>query len=99
MKQSLVFRLVLVCHVTYFLVNCEAKVELSSNQVNLKNFISLQRCVIASFFLNCKSFLLPDQNRACSKMKSAQWGFSFTKSNIDFLKQLCLYFNYMTLTV
>ena len=29
-------------------------------------------------------FLLPDQNRACSKMKSAQWGFSFKKSNIHF---------------
>jgi len=32
-------------------------------------------------------------------MKGAQWGFSFTKSNIHFLKQLCLYFNYMPLTV
>ena len=40
-------------------------------------------------------FLLPEFFRACSKMKSAQWGFSFTKSNIHFLKQLCLYFNYM----
>jgi len=27
--------------------------------------------------------------RACSKIKSAQWGFSFTKSKIYFLKQLC----------
>ncbi len=27
-------------------------------------------------------FLLPDQNRACSKMKSAKWGFSFKKSNM-----------------
>jgi hypothetical protein len=44
---------------------------------------------------NGKIFLLLDQNRACSKMKSAQWGFSFTISNIHFLKQLCLYFNYM----
>jgi len=32
-------------------------------------------------------------------MKSAQWWFSFKKSNIHFLKQFCLYFNYMTLTV
>ena len=46
-----------------------------------------------------KIFLLWEFFRACSKMKSAQWGFSFTKSNIHFLKQLCLYFNYMTLTV
>jgi hypothetical protein len=40
-------------------------------------------------------FSIPVLNRACSKMKSAQWGFSFTKSNIHFLKQLCQYFNYM----
>ena len=38
-------------------------------------------------------------NRACSKMKRAQWGFSFKKPNIHFLKQRCLYFNYMKLTV
>ena len=29
-----------------------------------------------------KIFLLSEFFRACSKMKSAQWGFSFTKSNI-----------------
>jgi hypothetical protein len=46
-----------------------------------------------------KIFLLLEFFRAFSKMKSAQWGFSFTKSNIHFLKQLCLYFNYITLTV
>ena len=40
-------------------------------------------------------FLLSEFFRACSKMKKAQWGFSFKKSNIHFLKQLCLYFNYM----
>ncbi len=52
------------------------------------------------FFLTYgKIFLLLDQSRACSKMKKAQWGFSFTKFNIHILKQLCLYFNYMTLTV
>ncbi len=49
--------------------------------------------------LNGKIFLLSEFFRACSKMKSAQWGFSFTKSNIHFLKQRCLYFDYMTLTV
>jgi hypothetical protein len=38
-------------------------------------------------------FLLSEFFRACSKMKKAQWGFSFKKSNIHFLKQLCLYFN------
>jgi hypothetical protein len=32
-------------------------------------------------------------------MKKAQWGFSFKKSKIHFLKQLCLYFNNMKLTV
>ena len=46
-----------------------------------------------------KIFLLSEFFRACSKIKSAQWGFSFTKSTIHFLKQRCLYFNYMTLTV
>jgi hypothetical protein len=46
-----------------------------------------------------KIFLLSEFFRACSKMKSAQWGFSFTKSYIHFLKQRFLYFNYMTLTV
>jgi len=40
-------------------------------------------------------FLLCTLPRACSEMKSAQWGFSFKKSNINFLKQLCLYFSYM----
>ncbi len=38
-----------------------------------------------------KIFLLWEFFRACSKMKSAQWGFSFTKSNIHFLKQRCLF--------
>jgi len=56
-----------------------------------RNFVETER--------HGKFFLLLNQNRACSKMKSAQRGFSFTKSNIHFLKQLCLYFNYMTLTV
>ncbi len=46
-----------------------------------------------------QDFLLPVLNKACSKMKSAQWGFSFTKSKIHFLKQLFPYFNYMKLTV
>jgi hypothetical protein len=44
-------------------------------------------------------FLLPVLNRACSKMKSAQWGFSFKKSHIHFSKQLCLYFNYLMVNV
>ena len=45
--------------------------------------------------INGMFFLLSEFFRACSKMKKAQWGFSFKKSNIHFLKQLCLYFNYM----
>ena len=32
-------------------------------------------------------------------MKKAHWGFSYKKSKIHFLKQLCLYFNYMKLTI
>jgi len=54
--------------------------------VDYKNSVKL-KIVIGSFFL------LPVVKRACSKMKKAQWGFSFKKSNIHFLKQLCLYFN------
>ena len=30
-----------------------------------------------------KFFLLLNQNRACSKMKSAQWGFSFKKGSMS----------------
>ena len=48
---------------------------------------------------NGKIFLLWELYRASSKMKKAQWGFSFKKSNIHFLKQFCLYFNYMKWTV
>ncbi len=63
---------------------------------NLLIYQSIQilfRFKVASFFL------LPVLNRALSKMKNAQWGFSFKKSNKHFLKQLCLYFNYLMGTV
>jgi hypothetical protein len=49
--------------------------------------------------INDSFFLLCTLHRASSKMKKAQRGFSFKKSKIHFLKQLCLYFNYMKLTV
>ncbi len=62
------------------------------------NFIVLPATLNCDEYLNMASFfLLLNQNRACRKMKSA--GFSFKKSNIHFLKQLCLYFNFMKLTV
>ena len=50
-------------------------------------------------FIYEKFFSLRILYKAFSKMKSAQWGFSFNKSNIHFLKQLCLYFHYLMRTV
>ncbi len=50
--------------------------------------ISYRKYIIKKY--TWQVFFLPVLKRACSIMKSAQWGFSFKKSNIHIIKQLCL---------
>ncbi len=66
-------------------------------KIKLRNFVFGGGRIIN--YANWQVFFTVTLHRACSKMKKAQWGFSFKKSKIHFLKQLCLYFNYIELTV
>jgi len=64
-----------------------------SNEVKGKGLGQVKKGFI--ILLCGKFFLLFTLHRACGKMKKAQWEFIFKISKIHFLKQLCLYFNYL----